>query len=355
MLTRRRTLKIGGAAAAAMAAGAAVFGARRANAYYQGPPSDHFDGTRFFNPNGVGPRGPGAFLKWQFGSRGERWPASFPSPFNDKPPARVAGGRLRITFVGHATFLIQTAGRNILVDPVWSERASPVSFAGPRRVNVPGIAFDDLSHIDAVLITHNHYDHMDTGTIARLWQRDRPVVVAALGNDAILKDAIPGLAVTAGDWGDSVALDGGVTVHVVPTQHWSARGTTDRMHALWASFVVRTADRGVYCVGDSGFGDGSIFRAVGRDHPGLDVALLPIGAYEPRWFMRNQHMNPEDSVAAFRLCGARKALGHHWGTFRLTNEAIDQPPADLAAALAARDMDAAAFTALRPGMVHELG
>jgi hypothetical protein len=132
----------------------------RANAYYSGPASDHFDGVRFFNPNGVRPKGPGAFLKWQFGERGEAWPKSFPSPFPaDRPPARFDGEGLRVTYVGHAAFLIQTRGKNVLVDPVWSERVSPVSFAGPRRVNEPGIAFDHLPAIDVWHRTHNHYDH----------------------------------------------------------------------------------------------------------------------------------------------------------------------------------------------------
>ena len=187
MPNRRRLLQMLGAVTAAGAGGWALLSGGRANAYYSGPASDHFDGVRFFNPNGVRPKGPGAFLKWQFGERGEAWPKSFPSPFPaDRPPARFDGEGLRVTYVGHAAFLIQTRGKSVLVDPVWSERVSPVSFAGPKRVNAPGIAFDHLPAIDAVLVTHNHYDHMDTDTIARLWQRFRPRIVTPLGNDAIL-------------------------------------------------------------------------------------------------------------------------------------------------------------------------
>jgi L-ascorbate metabolism protein UlaG (beta-lactamase superfamily) len=353
MPNRRRLLQMLGAVTAAGAGGWALLSGGRANAYYSGPASDHFDGVRFFNPNGVRPKGPGAFLKWQFGERGEAWPKSFPSPFPaDRPPARFDGEGLRVTYVGHAAFLIQTRGKNVLVDPVWSERVSPVSFAGPKRVNEPGIAFDHLPAIDAVLVTHNHYDHMDTDTIARLWQRFRPRIVTPLGNDAILARNVPGLTATTVDWGDTVDLGDDLEVHVEPTLHWSARGTGDRMHALWASFVVRAGERKVYCVGDSGFGDGATFAHVGKRHPGLTLALLPIGAYEPRWFMRNIHMNPEDAVQALRLCGAGRAFGHHWGTFRLTNEGIDQPAQDLAAALAARGLPADRFSALRPGEVQ---
>jgi len=352
---RRRLLQVLGAAAAAGAGGWALLAGGRANAYYQGPASDHFDGVRFFNPGGIRPRGPGAFLKWQLSDRGEAWPRSYPSPFpQDLPPARFDADGARISHVGHATYLIQTRGRSLLVDPVWAERASPVSFVGPKRVNEPGIAFDDLPKIDVVLVTHNHYDHMDVDTIGRLWQRFRPRIVTPLGNDAILKSSVPGLTASVVDWDDTVDLGDGLRVHVEPTLHWSARGTGDRMHALWASFVVEAGPRKVYCVGDTGFGDGATFKRARQRHPELALALLPIGAYEPRWFMRNNHMNPQEAVTALELCGARRALGHHWGTFRLTNEGVERPLEALLAARAERGIAADRFPALRPGEVQLL-
>ena len=281
MPTRRRMLQMLGAAGALGAGGWALFASRRANAYYQGPVSDHFDGVQFFNP-GPGQGGPSgrlALLRWQLSDRGQAWPAAFPSAFaTDRPPAQVAGNALRLTHVGHASFLIQVRGKSILIDPVWADRASPFSFVGPKRVNPPGIAFDDLPRIDAVLVTHNHYDHMDVGSIGRLWQRFRPRIVTPLGNDTILKAAVTGLAAEAVDWDATVDLEDGLAVHVEPTQHWSARGTTDRSHALWASFVLQTEAKKIYCVGDSGFGDGATFRRVRDRHPGLALALLPIGA-----------------------------------------------------------------------------
>ena len=182
MPNRRGLLQALGAVAAAGAGGLALLSGGRANAYYGGPVSDHFDGMRFFNPSGIRPKGPGAFLKWQFGERGVPWPSIFPSPFPaDRPPVRHDGEGLRISYVGHASFLIQARGRNSLIDPVWAERVSPVSFIGPKRVNPPGIALEDLPPVDAVLVTHNHYDHMDTNSIGWLWQRFRPRIVAPLG------------------------------------------------------------------------------------------------------------------------------------------------------------------------------
>jgi L-ascorbate metabolism protein UlaG (beta-lactamase superfamily) len=340
------------AASAAAAGGWALLAPNRSNAYYRGPVSDHFDGTVFFNPGGVKPKNQFAILKWQLTDRGVAWPDVFPSPFQpDRPPPRFDAAGARITHIGHASFLIQTRGRNILLDPVWAERASPVSFVGPRRVNAPGITFEALPRIDVVLITHNHYDHMDVATLGALWQRFRPRMLTPLGNDTILRNSIPGLEAEALDWDARLDLDGGIGVHVEPTLHWSARGASDRRHALWASFVLAAGAQSIYCVGDSGYGDGTTFRRVRQRHPRLTLALLPIGAYEPRWIMRNNHMNPEEALEALELCGAERALGHHWGTFRLTNEAVDAPPQRLSTALARGGVAAGRFLAVRPGQV----
>jgi L-ascorbate metabolism protein UlaG (beta-lactamase superfamily) len=355
MPSRRRVLQTLAAAATAVAGGWALTGAARGNAYYSGPVSDHFDGTRFFNPGGFEPKGRLDFLRWQLTEPWAPWPSTFPSPFApDRPPAAVDGDAVRIAYIGHASFLVQTRGCNILIDPVWAKRASPFASIGPRRANPPGIAFDDLPKIHCVLFTHNHYDHMDMTTIERLWRRFAPRIVTPLGNDAILRTAVPGLAADAVDWDTTVDLNGSVIVHVEPSQHWSARGAFDRSHALWASFVLQAGTRKLYAVGDTGFGDGAIFTRVRRRHPGLAAALLPIGAYEPRWFMGTSHMNPDDAVQALELCGAAQAFGHHWGTFRLTNEAVDQPALDLTAALAARGVAPERFAALRPGEVRML-
>jgi len=352
-MRRRRALALLGALVGGLTLGWVV--PRRRNRYYEGPPSDHFDGTVFFNPGAEPPRGYLDLLRWQLFAADTDWPESYPSPFRNVALAGAEGDGLRVTLIGHATFLVQADGVNLLIDPVWADRASPVSFAGPRRVNPPAIALEALPPIHAVLISHNHYDHLDLATLRRLVAAHAPSLVVPLGNDTIIRDYIPEAKLVAADWGDVVEVAAGVRVHLVQSLHWSARSMVDRRHALWASFVIETSAGKVYAVGDSGLGDGETFRAVARRHPDLRVALLPIGAYEPRWFMRSQHMNPSDAVQALQACGAPVALGHHWGTFKLTNEGVEAPVRDLERALARHGVPASRFVAMRPGQVWTSG
>ena len=349
-MNRRRLLQILGAPALLAAGGLGYAAAARSrNPYYQGPVSDHFDGVRFFNPGRSQDRGILELLRWQLGGGREPWPDSYPSPFEDSPPERVAS--LRVVLIGHASLLIQVAGLNILVDPVYSERASPFSFVGPKRVNPPGIAFDRLPPIDAVLITHNHYDHLDVTTLTRLWHRDCPRMLAPLGNDAVIQAHDPAIEVETRDWGQSLALSEKVQAHLEPVYHWSARGMNDRRMALWTAYVLSTPLGPLYIAGDSGYGDGAIFGQARERFGPPRLAILPIGAYEPRWFMQPQHMNPEEALAVMEACGAKEAVGVHWGTFRLTNEAVDAPLAALGAALAQKGVPVADFRPLRPGEV----
>jgi L-ascorbate metabolism protein UlaG (beta-lactamase superfamily) len=323
---------------------------------YEGPSSDHFDGLHFFDPDGSPPRSLGEVLRWQLGSGRQRaaWPDWAPSPYADTPPARVTGNKVRLSFVGHASWLIQTAGLNILVDPVWSMRASPLSFAGPKRHNDPGITFEALPKIDVVLVSHGHYDHLDVATLARLAATFAPRVITPLGNDATMREADAAIKAEGFDWKDRVELGGGVAVTLVATRHWSARGLFDRNKALWASFVLETPAGKLYVVCDSGYGDGKHFQKVAEAHGPLRLAILPIGAYEPRWFMRDQHMNPADAVKALADCGAAQALAHHHGTFQLTDEAIGAPVIALGEALDEAKIPRGRFAVLKPGQVVEI-
>ena len=351
--TRRRLIT--GLSAVAAAAGG-VASARAAQArYYEGAISDHFNGLRFVDPHGVAPKSLPDLLRW-WSIRGGRvaWAGSAPSAYVDTPPARVDGSALRVSFVGHASVLLQTGGLNILIDPVWSERVSPVDFAGPKRVNDPGIAFDALPKIDVILVSHNHYDHLDIATLSRLTAVHRPRVITPLGNDSIMQAYDPAIMVEAFDWGDRVRLSADIEVTLAPMRHWSARGVFDRNKALWAAFIIATPAGRIYHVADSGYGDGFRFREARGLYGPFRLAILPIGAYEPRWFMRDQHMNPEEAVNAFLDCGAEVALAHHHGTFQLTDEAIDAPVMALADALTRHRIAPDTFRTLKPGQVWEL-
>jgi L-ascorbate metabolism protein UlaG (beta-lactamase superfamily) len=323
------------------------------NPYYSGLPSDHFDGMRFFNPgHAETDRGLRDVLRWKLKASPAAWPRSIPVR-QAIPDPYVAG--LRATIVGHASVLIQAGGLNILTDPVWSERASPVPFAGPRRVTAPGIALEALPEVDAVLLSHNHYDHMDMATLRRLNAKHRPLVVTPLGNDAILRRAIPGIKVAAGDWWDCVDIGDDAEVTIVPAYHWSARTRRDRRMALWSGFMLRTGGGSAYFAGDTAYGDGHIFREMRRRTGRPDLALIPIGAYAPRWFMSAQHTDPNEAVRIMEDLEAARAVGIHWGVFQLTDERRDEPREVLLETTARKGIAERLFPAGVPGLSYDAG
>lgn len=322
------------------------------NPYYSGVPSDHFDGRTFFNPDGKSPRNLSDFMKWKVLEKRQNWPETYKSIFNGTvPKQRVFGNSVEVTLIGHATLLIQVNGINLITDPVFSERASPVQFAGPKRINPPGVEFDDLPSIDAILLTHNHYDHLDLVTMARLVQRDDPIVVTPLGNDSIINKAFEGTKIRSGDWQDVVSISENTKIHFEPCHHWSARSTKDRSMALWSAFVIETPAVKIYHIGDTGFHSGINYKNAAEKHGEFNLAIIPIGAYEPRWFMRDQHQNPFEAVEGFKLCNAQYAIGHHWGTFQMTNESIEEPKELLAKALEKNGLKHDRFLAMVPGQV----
>ena len=299
--------------------------------YYTGPITDHFNGKQFYHP-GLPPTDKSIFdlLRWQLFGKRSPWPKAVPARIGLKPDSRVDD--LRITCIGHASLLIQNAGINILVDPVWSDRASPSQILGPRRRNLPAVRLTDLPPIHAVLVTHNHYDHMDTATIAAIHAQHNPVIISPLGNDTVIHKDAPEIPVQTGDWWQTFPLSQYVRATIVPAYHWSARKLGDRRLALWGGFVLDTPAGRIYCAGDTAYQDGKIFAAI-RSRCGAPlVAILPIGAYAPRWFMSTQHTDPAEALQIASDTGAQHLLGIHWGTFPLTDEPWDEPPALLQAA-----------------------
>lgn len=320
--------------------------------YYSGPVTDHFNGKQFYHPDLPSTdKSLFALLRWRLFGRRSPWPASIPARSGLKPKATVEG--LRIIAVGHSSLLIQTGSLNILVDPVWSDRVSPFRWAGPRRRNPPSIAIADLPPIHAVLVSHNHYDHMDTATIQSLWEQHKPLVISPLGNDAVIHKDAPGVQVHTGDWWQTFPLSKKIRLTIVPAYHWSARGLGDRRLALWCGFVLETPAGLVYCAGDTAYQDGKIFAEIRRRCGAPLVAVLPIGAYEPRWFMKTQHADPAEAVQIAIDTGARHLLGIHWGTFSLTDEPWNEPPKLLDAAMRDRAPSQLNATAIQTGDIWE--
>ena len=321
------------------------------NRYYAGPPSDHFDGVRFFNPDQPATgRGLRDMLRWKLAGAAQRWPTMVPvTPA--VPAARVPG--IRVTMIGHASLLIQVAGINILTDPLWSQRASPFRFVGPTRVTAPGIAFADLPLIDVVLLSHCHYDHMDIATLRRLHAAHAPLMAMPLGNDAIVRAAIPDARCIVGDWWDRLDLSGGISTTLTPAHHWANRWPSDVRMALWAGHHLTTPVGTIWFAGDTGYGNGRLFADIRARLGAPDMALIPIGAYEPRWFMAEQHVDPAEAVRIFRDVAAKQALGIHWGTFQLTDEAREAPRLALATALSAAGIPPRRFVAAHPGGVYD--
>ncbi len=305
-----------GAALAAAAIERRFFAAPR----YRGPISDHFDGQRFHNLE-PGWQSRGAFLKWMLNRNRGRW-EDIDRPCGSPPPKHVDDGQLRVTFINHATTLLQLDGMNILTDPVWSDRVSPLSFAGPRRHRPPGIRFEDLPPIDLVLVSHNHYDHLDLSTLKRLRHSQ---ILTPLGNAALMKRY--GISAMELDWWESCG-----SITVVPAQHFAARGLSDRNRNLWSGFVITSRSGNVYFAGDTGWG--GHFAEIAQRFQSIRLALLPIGAYLPRWFMRPAHINPAEAVQAHFVLRAQTSVAIHFGTFQLGDDGQEEAVWELKEAIA---------------------
>jgi L-ascorbate metabolism protein UlaG (beta-lactamase superfamily) len=313
------------------------------------PVSDHFDGKRFFNPTLDEEFSPGISGIWRMvRESGKPWPQSIENKGVPRLDTKLGKNDIAITFVNHATFLIQTSTNNILTDPIWSKRASPFQWLGSVRVRNPGISFDDLPKIDLILLSHNHYDHFDKDTLLRLQRKYASKVIVPIGDKALV-ESIGFTDVHELDWWNDVQINLLLKVTFVPTQHSSARGPFDRDRSLWGSYMIQSGDNRIYFGGDAGYS--THYKEIGKRLGAPHVSLLGIGAYEPRWFMKPMHMNPAEAVKAHQDMGSKLSIAMHFGTFRMSKgaEAFDQPKADLKTALAAAGLNERDFIILEEG------
>lgn len=297
---------------------------------YHGPVSDHYDGKKFFNPGGMEAKGFRDLMKWLSNRQQGEWKELKETEFGPPPGKKVEGDSIVVTFVNHSTFLIQTQGLNILTDPVWCERASPVPFLGPKRIRPPGIRFEDLPGIDIILLTHNHYDHLDINTMKRLSAEFGPKIFCTLGVRQYLeRNGIENI--TEMDWWDEIRIDSSLSLLCTPAQHFSGRGMFDRDRTLWAGFALQTSKGSIYYSGDTGYGD--FFKEIAQRISPVRLSFLPIGAYKPAWFMSPIHTSPADAVRIHQIIKSTKSIGMHFGTFPLADDGMDEAEEDLKIAL----------------------
>ncbi len=325
------------------------------------PISDHFNGELFFNPGSPpssdAPQRRTIWWLWRFINE-PKWEQIQENTPGEAPIPSVPKGSLVITPIGHATFLIQLDGLNILTDPIWSNRCSPIPWAGPIRHRLPGIRFEDLPTIDAILISHNHYDHLDIPTLKRLAKKGVKRSITTLGNRVLIRSSgIP--SVDELDWWQSVRLSNDVTVTVVPAQHFSSRSLWDRNKTLWGGFVISAASGNIYFAGDTGYGPH--FREIARRFSPVHVALLPISPFwpqninEPHSRQFNKvHMGPAEAVQVHIELGAKISIAAHFQVFQLGVDKFDDAPVELEAALRERGLAPDVFIAPIPGQKFDL-
>lgn len=289
------------------------------------PLSDHCDGEKFFNPYIKEKLPFYRLLKWLIKRKKAKWPKWVKNTHTCQLPSKLKGKEIAVTFINHASFLIQTGGLNIIIDPIYSKRISPSSFFGPKRVRLPGIPLTALPHIDLVLITHNHYDHLDIDTLKHFKKSHNPLFISGLGNKKFLNSHGFKNIIELDWWEKHVHKD--AEIIFVPAQHFSARSAFDRNKTLWGGFVIQIKNKKIYHMGDSGYGPH--FKDINQKIGSLDLSLIPIGCYKPRWFMKMMHINPEEAVQAHIELDSKLSIPMHYGTFPLSDEPFNQPLTNL--------------------------
>lgn len=313
---------------------------------YRGALSDHFNGKTFSNYDGVRQEGTTAVLRWMMNRDRTPWQEDLSERYGKRPLGHFRDG-IRISFVNHSTFLIQVDGVNILTDPVWSKRVSPVRWAGPKRMKLPGIRFEDLPPIHVVLISHNHYDHLDEPTLRLLAGAHHPHIIVPLGVKRFLDKRGIG-NVSQVDWWEEVDAGQGVSVQALPAQHFSGRGLFDRNKTLWCGFVIKTSAGHIYFAGDTGYNE-RMFADIAAKAGPIRLSLLPIGAYRPEWFMSPIHTSPAEAVRAHKVLKARESIAIHFGTFPMADDGQHEPVEDLREVLTRMGVSTDNFLVLSEG------
>jgi L-ascorbate metabolism protein UlaG (beta-lactamase superfamily) len=292
------------------------------------PKTEHYDGERFYNIDPIAniKKGLISILQWRLTGDRKEWPETVENKAKPNFPQKIEENEIYVTFVNHSTLVIQTSQLTVLTDPIFSERASPVSFAGPKRVRKSGVNIDELPKIDFVIISHNHYDHLDIDSVVALKNKFDPTFIVPLANAALLEEK--GISkIFELDWWQTHKVNENNTIHLVPVQHWSARTPFDAFKSLWGGYVIESGKKKIYFAGDTGYNNH--FVETYKRFGAMDVSLIPIGAYEPRWFMKIQHINPEEAVFAHMDLKSKKSIGIHFETFQLTDEGYLDPRQDL--------------------------
>lgn len=301
---------------------------------------------RFVNSAGIEAKSFWDVLKWKTSSTPEEWPESLPKEHNFQNINDINDNQIVVTFINHSSFLLQFNGFNILTDPVFSKRVSPFSWVGPKRVREVGMSFEELPRIDIVIISHNHYDHLDVKSLKILNQKFKPIFLVPIGN-AKLMESNNILNFKELHWWQTAIFSDDLRICFTPAQHFANRGLFDRDKTLWGSYLLSFKGQNVYFGGDTGYADH--FKKIANHFKNISLSLLPIGAYEPRWFMKDMHMNPEDAVLAHNDLKSNQSIGMHFGTFQLTDEGINDPIYDLKDALKKNNLSQEEFITLGVG------
>jgi L-ascorbate metabolism protein UlaG (beta-lactamase superfamily) len=322
------------------------------------PISDHSDGKKFYNLNHKNEtkQSFSKFLKWLFeiNQTRSKWPKHIEIEKYDNPPSIVTNKNdLRVSFVNHASFLIQTNGVNIITDPIYSKRASMFQFLGPQRVSECGVKFKDLPKIDIVIVSHNHYDHLDKDTIYNLWRDHNPLFITPLRNDDLIKSYAPKARVVSLDWYQTNKFNNDIKISLEPSHHWSSRWGFDKNRMLWGTFIIETEQGSIIFIGDTGY-DEKIFKDIGKKYQNIILSIIPIGAYEPRYIMQNSHVDPNEAILIHKDLKSKQSIASHYITFQLTDEAYEKPAIDLEKAKLENQIPNNEFLALKIGQFIQI-